>query len=147
MSSSAAAPSEFRLATGRVTALLGPETARRDLLGRLDPADPRTVLTVTSATGRSVADRIAALTLAASRRPVLVLVDRMTDGLAAGDRRAVLAMLGTLAAGGPAVLVDDADPVAALAVAHGALRVGADGSVQTENVESALDAEALYRAS
>jgi hypothetical protein len=124
------APSSgFRLPTGRVTVVLGPDTARRGLLGRLDPGGAQGVLTVTSARGRSAAERLAALTQAAGHRPVMVLVDRLTDGLDAADRRTVLDALRALAAGGPAVLVDDTDPVAALAVADGALRAGADGSV------------------
>jgi hypothetical protein len=124
------APSSgFRLPTGRVTVVLGPDAARHGLLGRLDPGSAQGVLTVTSARGRSAAERVAALTQAAAHRPVMVLVNRLTDGLDAADRRTVLDALRTLAAGGPAVLVDDADPVAALAVADGALRASADGSV------------------
>jgi hypothetical protein len=65
----------FRLAAGRVTALLGPDTARRALLGRLDPGSARGVLTVTSARARSAAERIAALAQAAAHRPALVLVN------------------------------------------------------------------------
>jgi hypothetical protein len=49
MSASAAPSRGFRLAAGRVTGLLGPDTARRALLGRLDPGSARGVLTVTSA--------------------------------------------------------------------------------------------------
>ena len=64
---------------------------------------------------------------AAEHRPAIVLVARLTDGLTAADRQTVLAQLRRLAAGGPAVLVDDTDPVAALSVADGALRAGADG--------------------
>ena len=63
-----------------------------------------------------------------------MLVDRLTDGLDAADRRAVLAELRTLAAAGPAVLVNDADPVAAMAVADTALRAGSDGSLRAENL-------------
>lgn len=134
MPATASSPDGFRLAAGRVTAVLGPDAARRGLLGRLDPGAVRGVLTVTSARGRSAAERVAALTQAAGHRPALVLVDRLTDGLDAADRRAVLAELRTLAAAGPAVLVDDADPVAALAVADGALRAGLDGSVAAEDL-------------
>jgi hypothetical protein len=122
------------LPTHRVTVVLGPDAARRGLLGRLDAGDTPTVLTVTSGRGRSAAERVAALTQAAGRRPALVLVDRLTDGLDATDRRAVLAELRTLAAAGPAVLVDDADPVAALAVADNALRVDLDGSVVADDL-------------
>jgi hypothetical protein len=129
MSPSATSSPGFRLAAGRVTALLGPDTARRGLLGRLDPGPARGVLTVTSGRSRSADERLAALRQAAEHRPAMVLVDRLTNGLDAADRRTVLAALRTLAAAGPAVLVDDVDPVAALAVADGALRAEPDGSV------------------
>lgn len=131
-----AAPSpEFRLRTGRITVVLGPDAARRDLLGRLDPGSTHGVLTVTSARARSAVERVAALAQAADHRPSMVLVSRLTDGLDAADRRTVLDALRTLAAAGPAVLVDDADPVAALAVADDALRAGADGSVSMDRLE------------
>ncbi len=68
---------------------------------------------------------VAALALAALRDPVAVVVDRLP-----GARRALPA----LAAGGAAVLVDDADPVAVLAVADAALRVGDDGTVVLEDL-------------
>lgn len=134
MTSDAVPSSGFRLATGQVTVVLGADAARRDLLGRLDPGDAQGVLTVTSARGRSAAERVAALTQAARHRPAMVLVDRLTDGLDAAGRRTVLDALRALAAAGPAVLVDDADPVAALAVADGALRAGADGSVWMDDL-------------
>jgi hypothetical protein len=138
MSSSAASSSGFRLAAGRVTALLGPDAARRGLLGRLDPGSAQGVLTVTSGRSRSAADRLAALRQAAEHRPAMVLVDRLTNGLDAADRRIVLAALRTLAAAGPAVLVDDADPVAALSVADGALRAEPDGSVVVADLASPI---------
>jgi hypothetical protein len=138
MSSSAASSSGFRLAAGRVTALLGPDAARRGLLGRLDPGSAQGVLTVTSGRSRSAADRLAALRQAAEHRPAMVLVDRLTNGLDAADRRTVLAALRTLAAAGPAVLVDDADPVAALSVADGALRAEPDGSVVVADLASPI---------
>ena len=136
MSASAAASPGFRIAAGTVTALLGPDAARRDLLGRLDPGSTYSVLTVTSAPACSADERIAALTAAAAHRPAMVLVSRLTDGLDSPYRRTVLAALRTLAAAGPAVLVDDADPVAALAVADGALRAGLDGSVEADELAS-----------
>lgn len=137
MSSSAASSPEFRLAAGRITALLGPDAARRELLGCLDPGAAQGVLTVTSGRARTAADRVAALVQAAGHRPTFVLVDRLTDGLDAADRRSVLAELRTLAAAaGAAVLVDDVDPVAALAVADGALRAGLDGSVLVDDLAS-----------
>ena len=106
MSSDAAPSPEFRLQTGRITVVLGPDDARRDLIDRLDPG---------CAQG--------------------VLVNRLTDGLDAADRRMVLDAVRTLAAAGPAVIVDDADPIAALAVADDALRAGADGSVSMDALE------------
>ena len=138
MSSSAASSSGFRLAAGRVTALLGPDAARRGLLGQLDTGSAQGVLTVTSDRSRSAADRLAALRQAAEHRPAMVLVDRLTNGLDAADRRTVLAALRTLAAAGPAVLVDDADPVAALSVADGALRAEPDGSVVVADLASPI---------
>jgi hypothetical protein len=136
MTSDPAPSAGFRLPTGQVTVVLGPDAARRGLLGRLDPGSAQGVLTVTSARGRSAPERVAALTQAAGHRPAMVLVDRLTDGLGAADRRTVLDALRTLAAGGPAVLVDDADPVAALAVADGALRASPDGSVLFDDLAS-----------
>jgi hypothetical protein len=134
MSADAQSSSGFHLATGCVTVLLGPDAARRGLLSRIDPGNARGVLTVTSARQRGRDERLAALAHAAGHRPSLVLVDRLTDGLDAADRRAVLAELRTLAAAGPAVLVNDADPVAAMAVADTALRAGSDGSLRAENL-------------
>ena len=75
---------------------------------------------------------------AAERRPSLVLVDRLTDGLTGPERRTVLTALRRLAATGVAVLVDDLDPVAALATADVALRVGADGSLAADSLLPAL---------
>lgn len=139
----------LQLRTGRVTVLLGPDAVRRGLLGQLDGTSacgpgghPAGVLTVASAPSRTAPERISALVQAREQRPSLVVVDRVTDGLSAADRRAVLAELRTLAAAGPAVLVDDADPVAALAVADGALRAGADGSLRAEEIRAPGDPSA-----
>jgi hypothetical protein len=145
--SASASSSGFRLAAGRVTVVLGPDAARRDLLGRLDPGSTCGVLTVTSARACSADDRLTALTSAAAQRPAMVLVNRLTDGLDAPDRRTVLAALRTLAAGGPAVLVDDADPIAALAVADGALRAGLDGSVEVDELAAQPRHSGIQRAS
>jgi hypothetical protein len=81
----------------------------------------------------SVADRLEALTVAARSRATIVLVDRFTDGLAARERGIVLRGLAPVAAG-RAVLVHDCDPVAALAVAHGALRVDRAGELTYQPV-------------
>jgi hypothetical protein len=105
MTSDPAPSAGFRLPTGQVTVVLGPDAARRGLLGRLDPGSAQGVLTVTSARGRSAPERVAALTQAAGHRPAMVLVD-------------------------------DADPVAALAVADGALRASPDGSVLFDDLAS-----------
>jgi ABC-type uncharacterized transport system ATPase subunit len=76
-----------------------------------------------------LADRLDALSAAARDRPAILLVDRLTDGLDAAGRRAVLAGLARVATAGTAVLVDDSEPVAALAYADLALRADADGSL------------------
>jgi hypothetical protein len=122
-----------RLPAGRVTVLLGPDEARRRLVGSVDGRGTQ-VLTVTAGRACTAAERLDALATAARQEPALVLVARLTDGLAAPDRRAVLGALRVLAARGPAVLVDDTDPVAALAVADGALRVGPDGVLRPEDL-------------
>jgi hypothetical protein len=137
----------LRLPSRQVTVLLGPAAARRDVLELLDAATARRpggspvggVLTVTSGPTRSAEERCAALAQAAEHRPAIVLVARLTDGLDATDRRTVLAELRTLTEGGAAVLVDDVDPVAALAVADGALRAGLDGTLQPEKLGAAVD--------
>jgi hypothetical protein len=144
-SGGAASSPGFRLRTGCVTVLLGPDAVRRGLLGQLDGGSrgpcgrPAGVLTVTSGRARTATERISALVQAAEQRPSLVVVDRVTDGLTAADRRMVLTGVRALAAAGPAVLVDDVDPVAALAVADGALRAAADGSLRTEELRAPAD--------
>lgn len=128
-------PTGLRLAAGQVTVLLGSATARRTVTALLDDAsarcghghDVRVVVRVRPA--GSYAERLVALERAAEQRVPVVVAERVTDGLSAADRRAVLTRLRSLAAGGAAVLVDDADPVAALAVADAALRCGDDGSL------------------
>ena len=142
-----AEPSQgLRLPSGHVTVLLGPACARHAVIDALDAATARRpggpacgVATVTSSPARSADDRVAALRQAGAHRPAIVLVARLTDGLDPVGRRTVLTELRALAAGGAAVLVDDADPVAALAVADGALRAGADGSLRPESLGAAVD--------
>jgi hypothetical protein len=137
----------LRLPSRQVVALLGPAAARRNVIELLDAATARRpggspaggVLTVTSGAERSAAERCAALQHAAELRPAIVLVARLTDGLDTAARRTVLVELRALAATGAAVLVDDVDPVAALAVADGALRAGLDGSLQPEKLGAAVD--------
>ncbi|OMQ15010.1 hypothetical protein A7K94_0212430 [Modestobacter sp. VKM Ac-2676] len=69
--------------------------------------------------------RLSAVEQARTGTASVVLVDHLTDGLAAGNRHAVLAALRGVASAGRAVLVDDGDPVAALSVADGLLRTPA----------------------
>ena len=78
--------------------------------------------------------RIEAIESVREAGATIVLVDRLTEGLAAPDRRAVLAALRPVASGGRAVLVDDDDPVAALAVADSALRADPAGGLSAESV-------------
>ena len=141
----------LRLPARQVTVLLGPASARRHVLELLDAATARRpggspmggVLTVTSGPARSADERRAALQQAAELRPAMVLVARLTDGLDTAARRSVLTELRALAATGAAVLVDDVDPVAALAIADGALRAGLDGSLQPETLGAAVDAAVI----
>lgn len=125
----------LRLPLGEVTVLLGPATARRDVMARLDDdsgrcasGDVLNVLRLAVPSGHGLAARLAVLTAAGGSRASIVLVDRLTDGLTTADRRALLARLPALATG-RAVLVDDEDPVAALAVADAALRVDPAGGL------------------
>jgi hypothetical protein len=144
----------LRLPTGEVTVLLGEQIVRRRLMAMLDDSSatehgaPARARRVTADASTGVAERRRRLEDAGDA--AVVLVDRVTDGLDATGRRAVLAALGGVAARGAAVLVDDDDCVAALAVADGTLRadpvrglvlepVGTEGSVSP--------LEELYRAS
>ncbi len=127
----------LRLAVGEVTVLLGPAPARRDVMARLDDGTGRVpdgggavrVARLAAHPGTDLDGRLAAVRSAGETGASIVLVDRLTDGLDAGGRRVVLAALRRIAGGGAAVLVDDADPVAALAVADGAVRTTADGGL------------------
>lgn len=127
----------LRLPVGEVTVLLGPAAARRDVLAQLDDGSGRCasghdavgVLRLAVPAGHGLASRLAVLTAAGTSRASIVLVDRLTTGLTTADRRTVLGRLPALAAGGRAVLVDDDDPVAALAVADAALRVDPTGGL------------------
>ena len=130
--------------------LLGPAAARHAVLDALDAASARrpggpacAVVTVCANPARSVDERVAALHQAAAHRPAIVLVARLTDGLDAAERRTVLGHLRTLAGSGPAVLVDDVDPIAALSVADGALRAGVDGSLEPEALGAATNASVI----
>ena len=146
-----AEPSQgLRLPSGQVTVLLGPAPVRHAVIDALDTATARrpggpvcAAVTVAAHPARSVDERVAALRQAAAHRPAIVLVARLTDGLDHAGRRTVLTELRTLAAGGAAVLVDDVDAVAALAVADGALRAGTDGSLRPEGLGAAVDPAVL----
>jgi hypothetical protein len=148
-----AEPSQgLRLPSGQVTVLLGPASVRHAVIDALDTATARRpggppcgVATVSSGSGRTVDERLAALDQAAAHRPALVLVARLTDGLDAAERHTLLAKLRALAATGPAVLVDDSDPVAALSVADGALRAGTDGTLAPEALGAAATASVIRR--
>lgn len=145
----------LRLPTGEVTVLLGEQIVRGRLMNMLDPA------TATAESGGSVAVRRVGADptegVATRRRRLedagsddqaaIVLVDRITDGLDAAGRRAVLAALGSVAARGAAVLVDDDDCVAALALADGMLRADPVRGLVLEPAEAAPLLEELYRAS
>ena len=130
----------LRLRTAAVTVLLGDDTARRSVLADLDEQSARCVdghgLPAVSrlALGdeMTATDRASAVT--AHRGRAVLLADRPTAGLDAAGRRTVLRALRSVARTGTAVLVDDVDPVAALAVADGALRVGADGSIGADDL-------------
>ncbi len=129
----------LRLPVGEVTALLGPGLARRRVMTALDESSGRTpgggaagVIRLVAAPDDPVAARCAAVSDAGGAS--LVLADRLTDGLDTAGRRAVLAALRGLAATGVAVLVDDADPVATVAVADGVLRVDRWGGLTHERV-------------
>ena len=129
----------LRLPVGQVLVLLGSTVARRRVMNRLDDRSGRCagghdagVHRLTAHPADPMADRLA--TLDTLEPTAILLVDRFTDGLAAGERRTVLAALPAVAGRGVAVLVDDSDPVAALAVADSALRVDPAGAVVAEEL-------------
>jgi hypothetical protein len=138
----------LRLAVGEVTVLLGPAAARRDVMARLDEGTGRAsggggavrVARVAAHAGTDLPDRLDAVRAAGRAGAAIVLVDRLTDGLDADGRRTVLAELRVMAGGGAAVLVDDADPVAALAVADIAVRTDDGGGlVPVPGLDGSLD--------
>ena len=131
----------LRLPTGSITVLLGPSVPRRRLMNRLDDSSGRgadghgaVVRRLRAREVEPAAVRLATVEDARGGSAAVVLADRLTDGLGARDRSTVLAALRAVAADGVAVLVDDIDPVAALAVADGALRVDDRGEVCTEEL-------------
>jgi hypothetical protein len=120
----------LRLPVGGVTVLLGPAGARAATLAALDPDSARcgeghgslSVLRLSAELTDRVQARLDVVAAAGAQGAPVVLVDRLTAGLPAPDRRRLLAALRPLAAAGSAVLVDDDDPVAALGMADCALR-------------------------
>jgi ABC-type hemin transport system ATPase subunit len=130
----------LRLRTSALTVLLGDDDARRSLLAQLDEDSARCrdghgVAAVSRMTlDRSMPASQRAQVVAGQRGLAVLLADRPTVGLDDAGRRTVLQALRSVARTGTAVLVDDVDPVAALAVADGALRVGADGSVGADDL-------------
>jgi hypothetical protein len=123
----------LRLPVGGVTVLLGPAGARSATLAALDPDSARcaeghealSVRWLTAAASDGVQARLEAVEAARADAPPVVLVDRLTAGLPAAERRRLLAALRPVAAAGSAVLVHDDDPVAALGMADCALRTPA----------------------
>lgn len=129
----------LRLPAGEMTALLGPGLVRRRVMAALDETSGRAagggaagVVRLVAAKEDTARARCAAVAVASGS--TLVLADRLTDGLDAAGRRAVLDALRGLAATGVAVLVDDADPVAAMAAADGVLRADRTGGLTHERV-------------
>lgn len=85
--------------------------------------------------------RRSALLLAGLEGAAALLVTGLTRGLDAAGRRRLLADLPAVAAWPVAVLVDDPDPVAALAVADSVLRVdAAGGGAWTERLRAEPEA-------
>ena len=132
----------LRLPLGQMTVLMGSENARRQVMAALDDSTGRCagghgsvpVARLSAAPGEGVGPRLASVARARRDGAAIVLVDRLTDGLSAADRRAVLGAVRTVAGPARAVLVDDADPVAALSFADGALRSAAGGGLSLEPV-------------
>ncbi|GAA0939653.1 hypothetical protein [Pseudonocardia zijingensis] len=131
----------LQLPVGSLTVLLGPALARHRVMAALDESTGRCAsghtavqaVRLVAAPDDPVAERMHALEDVRRGGAAIVLVDRFTEGLASRDRAALLRELAALA-GGRAVLVHDRDPVAALAVAGGALRVGASGELAYEPI-------------
>ena len=140
-----ATPAPLRLRSSAVTVLLGPAAERRSVLDALDPASTRCAgghrarsRRLTCAPWTSAVERAQALADAAADGAVLVLADGLGAGLDQGGRRVVLEALRAVSRTGVAVLVEDDDPVSVLSVADAALRVGADGSLQDEDLQPRL---------
>ncbi len=139
-------PAPLRLRTGAVTVLLGPPAVRRRVLADLDEASARCagghrspgVHRLAPPADEPAAGRVRRLEDLAGAGCTLLLAEAPTAGLSGGDRRRVLGALRSLSRTGTAVLADDVDPVAALAVADAALRVGADGTLVGDDLTGPL---------
>ena len=110
-----------RVPRGELTVVLGPPIVRRRLMAMLDDDAPG-VRRLSAPPGATAARRVQVIEAVADDVPALVLAERVTEDLDAAGRRVVLTALRALARTGPAVLVDDDDAVAALAVADATLR-------------------------
>ena len=133
--------SPLRLRQSSVTVLLGPAGPRRQVLLDLDEASatcasghPAGVSRFVPRVHVTAADRVAAIDRLTGC--TLLLAAGPTVGLDAPGRRAVLHALQALARTGAAVLVDDVDPVAALAIADTALRAGGDGTLEVVDLSA-----------
>jgi len=137
----------LRLPVGDVTVLLGPSTVRRRVMAALDDDSGRCasghasvrVHRLAAHAEDGVRQRLDAIEAVRQANATIVLIDRFTDGLTSPERRAVLSALRPVAIAGRAVLVDDDDPVAALAVADGVLRADPTGALSAEPVEDLDD--------
>ena len=140
----------LRLRTGAVTVLLGPVDARRQVLADLDEATARCaaghrasgVHRLRPSADEPADTRVRTLEHLAASGCTLLLADGPTAGLTGADRRCVLAALRDLSRTGTAVLTDDVDPVAALAVADAGLRVAADGALVVDDLAGPLGSAA-----
>ena len=130
----------LRLPVGSITVLLGPSLARHRVMNALDESSATCqsdhavdVCRLRADRDEDMAARLEAVDAVQRGSASVVLVDRFTDGLSARERREVLARLQDVAAG-RVVLVHDDDPVAALAVAGGALRIDRTGGLVFEPI-------------
>lgn len=117
---------------GEVTVLCGTREQRRRLFALLLHAPARArgeqvVRHVTVSASSTAADREALLGRLVEAPADVLLVDNVTGGLGARARRSLLGLLRRLADAGTAVVVDDRDPLAAMAVADHSLSFDADG--------------------
>lgn len=135
----------LRFPVASVVALLGPAPVRARICAALDEGSARCagghgnlrVARISAAPAESLHDRLDTIRATEAR---IVLVERITDGLSGAERRTALSALEDLAGAGATVVVDDADPVAVLAVADVVLRATPDGDVALEELP---DAQAL----